>query len=68
MIGGYSDIYRRYRTKELGQTLLISVIGVVVIFFALLLDDEVPDGTYLWRSFLVLFGLLLWAMHAHRRA
>ncbi|MCC6400491.1 MAG: sugar transferase [Flavobacteriales bacterium] len=57
MIGGYSDIFRRYRTKELGQTLLISVIGVVVIFFALLLDDEVPDGTYLWRSFLVLFGL-----------
>lgn len=57
MIGGYTDIFRRFRTKELGQTLLISVLGVVVIFFALLLDDEVPDGTYLSRSFVVLFGL-----------
>ncbi len=57
MIGGYSDIFRRHRTKELGQTLLISLIGVVVIFFVLLLDDQVPDATYLARSFAVLFGL-----------
>ncbi|MCB0812609.1 MAG: hypothetical protein KDB87_05515, partial [Flavobacteriales bacterium] len=38
LIGGYRDIYRRHRTKELGQTLLISLFGVTVIFFALLLD------------------------------
>ncbi len=57
MMGGYRDIFRRYRILELGQTLLISAIGVVVIFFLLLLDDEVANYTYYYRSFLALFAL-----------
>jgi exopolysaccharide biosynthesis polyprenyl glycosylphosphotransferase len=57
VIGGYADIYRRFRIKELGQTLLISLIGSVVIFFVLLLDDTVADYRYYYRSFVVLFGL-----------
>ena len=56
-IGGYSDIYRRYRIKELGQTLLISLIGVILIFFALLLDDQVAGYRYYYQSFLALFCL-----------
>ena len=43
--------------KELGQTLLISLIGSLVIFFVLLLDDTVASYRYYYRSFLVLFGL-----------
>lgn len=57
VIGGYADIFRRFRIKELGQTLLISLIGSVVIFFVLLLDDTVADYRYYYRSFVVLFGL-----------
>ncbi|MFZ1616625.1 MAG: sugar transferase [Flavobacteriales bacterium] len=57
VIGGYSDIYRRFRTKELGQTLLITFIGSIVIFFALLLDDTVAAPTFYYRSFGALFGL-----------
>jgi exopolysaccharide biosynthesis polyprenyl glycosylphosphotransferase len=57
IIGGYRDIFRRFRIKELGQTLLISVIGVLLIFFVLLLDDEVASYRYYYRSFLALFGL-----------
>jgi exopolysaccharide biosynthesis polyprenyl glycosylphosphotransferase len=57
VIGGYREIYRRFRTKELGQTLLISIIGVVVIFFVLLLDDQVASYRYLYRSFVALFAL-----------
>jgi len=57
IVGGYREIFRRYRTKELGQTLLISLIGVVVIFFALLLDDEVAGYQYYYRSFAALFLL-----------
>ena len=57
MIGGYSDIYRRYRIKELGQTLLISLIGTVLIFFVLLLDDTVANYRYYYQSFLALFLL-----------
>ncbi len=57
VIGGYSDILRRFRIKELGQTLLISFIGTLVIFFVLLLDDTVANFRYYYRSFGVLFGL-----------
>lgn len=57
VIGGYSDIFRRFRIKELGQCLLISFVGTVVIFFALLLDDEVANYRYYYRSFLALFLL-----------
>ncbi len=57
IIGGYRDIFRRFRIKELGQTLLISLIGVVLIFFVLLLDDQVAGYRYYYRSFLALFGL-----------
>ena len=63
VIGGYADIYRRFRIKELGQTLLISLIGSVVIFFVLLLDDTVADYRYYYRSFVVLFGLNLSLIH-----
>ncbi|MBK6341088.1 MAG: sugar transferase [Flavobacteriales bacterium] len=56
-IGGYRDVFRRFRTKELGQTLLVTTIGVLVIFFVLLLDDKVPSPSYHYRSFLALFVL-----------
>ncbi len=57
MMGGYREIHRRYRIMELGQVLLVSLIGVIVIFFVLLLDDEVANYTFYYRSFLALFGL-----------
>lgn len=57
LVGGYRDIFRRHRTKELGQTLLISVIGVLVIFFVLLLDDEVAGYRYYYRSLVAFFAL-----------
>jgi len=57
VIGGYRDIFRRHRTKELGQTLAVSLFGVTVIFFVLLLDDQVATPSYHYRSFLALFLL-----------
>ena len=56
-IGGYRDVFRRHRTKELGQTLLVTTIGVLAIFFVLLLDDQVPSTRYHYRSFVALFVL-----------
>lgn len=57
VVGGYREVHRRYRTKELGQTLLVTLIGVLVIFFVLLLDDQVPSTRYHYRSFVALFVL-----------
>ncbi len=55
--GHYRGIYRKSRLKELGQTLFISITGVIVIFFALILDDQIVSYRSYYQSFLVLFGL-----------
>ena len=57
MAGTYRRIYRKSRLKELGQTLTITLIGVVIIFFTLILDDIVISYRNYYTSFLVLFGL-----------
>ena len=54
--GTYKNIYRKSRLLELGQTLLISFIGVLFIFFTLLLDDEVASYKQYYKTFLVLFS------------
>lgn len=57
LIGTYRRIYRKSRLKELGQTLMISFIGVLIIFFALLLDDIIISYRSYYQSFAVLFSL-----------
>ncbi len=57
MAGSYRRIYRKARLKELGQTLISVLIGVVFLFFVLILDDEVHGYRDYYESFLVLFGL-----------
>ncbi|MBR1644827.1 MAG: sugar transferase [Bacteroidales bacterium] len=53
--GSYRDVYRRARVKEFVQTLSASVVGVVIIFFALLLDDNISTYHNYYSSFLFLF-------------
>ena len=53
--GYYSDVYRKSRLLELGQTFLSSLIGVVILFFVLMLDDYV--GSY--KNYYQLFFTLL---------
>jgi exopolysaccharide biosynthesis polyprenyl glycosylphosphotransferase len=56
-VGSYKNVYRKSRLKEFGQTILFSLIGVIVIFFVLLLDDTVISYKTYYRTFLTLFGL-----------
>ncbi|MFM8949958.1 MAG: sugar transferase [Bacteroidota bacterium] len=55
-IGTYSNIYRKSRLKEFGQTLYISALGVLVIFFAVILDDKIISYKSYYESIGVLFG------------
>lgn len=55
--GFYDNIYRRSRLLELGQTLLTSIIGVVVIFFVLILDDFIGSYKNYYNLFFTLLGL-----------
>lgn len=55
--GYYKDVFRRSRLKELWNTLSLTVFGVIVIFFAFILDDWVKSYKDYYFSVLVLAGL-----------
>lgn len=55
--GFYQNIYQRSRLKDLIQTFLISIIGVIIIFFAFLLDDYVHTYKNYYFSFTILLSL-----------
>ena len=55
--GIYKKIYRRSRLLELGKTFFTSIIGVIIIFFTLLLDDWIESYKNYYQLFFTLFGL-----------
>lgn len=56
LTGSYKDLYRHHRLKELSTTLWQSIIGVTIIFFILLLDDEIASYKNYYDLYLVYFG------------
>ncbi len=57
LVGNYQDVFRKSRLKELGQTLFLSLLGVLIIFFSLLLDDTVISYKSYYQSFFTLLSL-----------
>lgn len=55
--GFYKNIFRRSRLLELGQTFFTTLTGVVVIFFALILDDFIHSYKNYYQLFFTLFLL-----------
>lgn len=53
----YRDIYRLSRLSTLFRTFILSLAGVIIIFFTLLLDDQADDVSDYVQSFLRLFLL-----------
>ncbi len=51
------DIYRMSRVVTLSRTFFASFLGVLALFFTLILDDVVQDSRTYAQSFAVLFGL-----------
>ncbi len=66
LIGTYRKIYRKSRLKELGQTFLITLIGVTFIFFVLILDDQIATYHSYYQSFLTLLGLHFFFTYSFR--
>lgn len=64
--GYYNKILRKSRLIELWQTLKICLIGVVILFFASILDDEMPNYQFYYKSFFVLFSLQFFTTYALR--
>lgn len=57
LFGMYRNIFRRHRLRELGQVILASLIGVVILFFFVLLDDQIASYIVYYKSLVVLFLL-----------
>ncbi len=55
--GTYLQLRRMYRLKILQLTFIASLSGSLLIFFSLLLDDEVTNYQMYYRSFALLFTL-----------
>ena len=55
--GFYKNIFRRSRLLELWQTLSTALVGVVVIFFTLILDDFIESYKNYYHLFFTLFSL-----------
>ena len=55
--GSYRKTLRKSRLKELGDTAVASLIGVIVLFFAIMLDDEIRSYKYYYVSFLFLLAV-----------
>jgi exopolysaccharide biosynthesis polyprenyl glycosylphosphotransferase len=53
--GTYNNVLRKSRINEFVQTLATSIIGVTVLFFALLLDDSVVSYRLYYKMYFVLF-------------
>ena len=57
LLGCYNDVYRKSRLNELGITFLATLIGTIILFFSLLLDDIVASYQTYYQSFAALFVL-----------
>ena len=59
--GTYTDVYRKSRLGEIGKTFIQTVFGVVVIFFLILIDDQVVSykNYYQLVSFLFVTHLII---------
>lgn len=57
LMGSYRNVYKKSRLKEIGQTATQTAIGVLILFFALILDDEIANYTSYYLTFFTLITL-----------
>lgn len=55
--GYYKNVVRKSRLSELWQTISNTFLGVIILFFALILDDSIQTYSNYYLSFVVLFTI-----------
>ncbi len=55
--GFYNDVFRRSRLDDVIRTFMTSLLGVIIIFFLLILDDTIVDYTNYYSLFFTIFLL-----------
>lgn len=56
MSGAYTDIYRKSRLSDIYDTVRVSIAGTIVLFFVLLLDDNISND---FKNYYRTLGMLL---------
>jgi exopolysaccharide biosynthesis polyprenyl glycosylphosphotransferase len=64
--GYYRDIYRKSRLKEIGQTFIMTLVGSVILFFILFLDDMVVNYKSHYSAIIVFFLLQFFSTYLLR--
>lgn len=60
LTGSYSQsLYKKSRLNEVTHTLIITLVGSVIIFFLLIINDDIESYTYYYNVFAALFFLQL---------
>jgi len=57
LFGSYKNLYSKSRLQELTITFFSCMLGCLIIFFAILLDDKIVSYTFYYKESLLLFGL-----------
>ncbi|MBK5273088.1 MAG: sugar transferase [Bacteroidia bacterium] len=57
LTGSYHSLYKKSRLFEFTGTFICSLIGCILLFFAVLLDDVENNYTYYYLAFLCLFAV-----------
>ncbi len=55
--GTYINVRKNYRIVIITKSIIATLIGTMILFFTLILDDKIPNYTSLYYSFLALFSL-----------
>ena len=64
--GAYMSVYSKSRLKEFSQTFFITLLGVTVLFFVAILDDQILTYKTYYQSFITLFALQFLLTYAGR--
>lgn len=54
MAGAYRNVYLKSRVREFGQTVLVTLIGTIILFFSIILNDTIVN----YRTYYALFAFL----------
>lgn len=57
LVGSYHSVYKKSRLTEFTKTFTITLIGAVILFFLLILDDQKQGYSYYYKAFAWLFGI-----------
>lgn len=53
MVGSYTSLYRKSRLNELTNTIIYSITGCSIVFFAIVMNDPVKDYHYFYKTYFI---------------